>query len=168
LRMDGWMDDHWISNLRMDGWMVIGWVTWRWMDGWVDGHWMRNLKMDGWSLGEWFLFLFEPSENITKLWSSHCAHWMICCVVYWLHRCLLVRLMYISFIHSFDIGPTPSFFYNGKKATHLQPTRGRRRIPLDAGGSKHQTKPKWPTPIGTTNIALCFALIKLTWLVLRF
>jgi hypothetical protein len=24
LRMDGWMDDHWISNLRMDGWMVIG------------------------------------------------------------------------------------------------------------------------------------------------
>jgi hypothetical protein len=46
---------------------------------------------------------------------------------------LYVHSFIHSFIHSFDSGPTPSFFfYNGKKATHLQPTRVRRRIPLDA------------------------------------
>lgn len=83
----------------MDGWSLDKQLE----DGWMDGHWMNNLWVDGWSWGEWFLiFLGLPKtkhDNKTQLWSSYCAHWMICCVVYWLHRCLLVRLMYI--IHSF-------------------------------------------------------------------
>lgn len=140
--------------------MVIGWVTSRWMDGWSLDEQLEDGWMDGWMVIGWVnftLFWAFPNtkhKNKTKLWSSHCAHWMICCVVYWLHRCLLVRLI-CTFIHSTVAQHRLSSSIMEKKATHLQPTRGRRRIPLDAGSSssKHQTKPN-QTKVAHTPLAL--------------
>jgi hypothetical protein len=126
----------------------------------MDGHWVSYFNF--------YLSLAKTKQNCGLV---ICAHWMICCVVYWLHRCLLVRLMYISFIHSTLAQHRLSSIMERRRPTCNQPEGEEEyhwmQVVVVVNTKPNQTKPKWPTPIGTTNIALCFALIKLTWLVLR-
>ncbi len=161
--MDGWSLDEQLENGwkegRMDGWMVIGWETWKWMEGRMDGW------MDGWMVIGWVIFkkkigAFRKQNKICGLVIVHIEWFVVsstgCTDACWSDWCTFIH----SFIHSTVAQTHRLFFYNGKKATHLQPTRGRRRIPLDAGSivntKPNQTKPNQTkvghTPLGTTNI----------------